>query len=126
MKIVVGQSEDLQITNGEQTVGILESVQHLDKTRQVAGTAAASVTIDPYKFYDFGTLSLSMTIVFNTSAEISGYTREYTIRFVAGSECSVTLPNGVLYANNTTPTYTTGRTYEINVVNNCAVVAEFY
>lgn len=104
----------------------LQANQNLNKTQQVTGTAAASVTIDPYKFYDFGTLSQSMTIVFNTSAEISGYTREYTIRFVAGSGCNVTLPNGVLYANNTTPTYTTGRTYEINVVNNCVVVAEFY
>lgn len=104
----------------------LQANQNLNKTQQVTGTAAASVTIDPYKFYDFGTLSQSMAIVFNTSAEISGYTREYTIRFVAGSGCNVTLPNGVLYANNTTPTYTTGRTYEINVVNNCVVVAEFY
>jgi hypothetical protein len=98
----------------------------LSKTPYVASTAAASVTIDPYKMYDFGTVARSMTIGFNTSAEVNGYTKEYTIRFVAGNGCSITLPNGVLYANHPAPTYTAGHTYEINVVNNCVVVAEFY
>lgn len=96
------------------------------RTPYVASAAAASVTIDPYKMYDFGTVDRSMTIVFNTSAEESGYTKEYTIRFVAGNGCSITLPNGVLYANHPAPVYTAGHTYEINVVNNCVVVAEFY
>lgn len=98
----------------------------LSKTPYVTSTVAASVTIDPYRMYDFGTVARSMTIAFNTSAEANGYTREYAIRFVAGNGCAITLPNGVLYANHTTPTYTAGRTYEINVVNDCAVVAEFY
>ena len=97
-----------------------------DKTPQVSGTPGASVTIEPYKVYDFGTLSTAMTISFDTTKEISGYTREYTIRFVAGSGCSVTLPNTVKYANGTIPTYTTGREYEINVINGCTVVGEFY
>lgn len=96
------------------------------KTPYVTSTPGASVTIDPYKMYDFGTVARSMTIGFNTSAEANGYTKEYTIRFVAGNGCAITLPNGVLYANHITPTYTAGRTYEINVVNNCVVVAEFY
>ena len=67
-----------------------------------------------------------MTIAFNIREEISGYAAEYIIRFVAGSGCSITLPNGVLYNGGTPPTYTSGRTYEIDIVNNCAAVAEFY
>ena len=98
----------------------------LSKTPYVASTPGASVTIDPYKMYDFGTVAGSMTVMFNTSAEENGYTKEYSIRFVAGNGCAITLPNGVMYANHPAPTYTAGRTYEINVVNNCAVVAEFY
>ena len=100
--------------------------QYEGKTPYVTSTPAASVTIDSYKMYDFGTVARSMTVVFNTGAEESGYTKEYSIRFVAGNGCAITLPNSVMYANHTTPTYTAGRTYEINVVNNCAIVAEFY
>lgn len=102
------------------------SIDGLDKTPQVTGTAAASATIDPYKMYDFGTVSTAMTIAFNTSNEVSGYTKEYMIRFVAGNGCSITLPSTVLYANGQAPTYTSGKTYELDVVNGCVVVGEFY
>ena len=96
------------------------------RVRRVSKTASASVTIDPYVMNDFGTVSRSMTIAFNTAKEINGYTKEYTLRFVAGNGCAITLPSGVLYANGVTPTYTSGHTYEISVVNNCVVVGEFY
>ena len=96
------------------------------KTSYVSKTPAASVTINPYVFNNFGTVSQSMNIVFNTSAETSGKIKEYIIRFIAGSGCAVSLPNGVLYANGAIPTYIAGHTYEINIVNGCAVVAEFY
>ena len=101
-------------------------VKDLDKVPYTTATPAANVTIQPYKMYDFGTVSTSMTIAFNTSKEVSGYTKEYMIRFVAGSGCSITLPNSVIYANGSAPTYTSGHTYEINVVNGCAAVGEFY
>ena len=103
------------------------SYQNLDKTPLAETVPVSSLqTIDPYKMYDFGTLSTSLTISFNTQLEVSGYVREYILRFVAGNGCGITLPSGVLYANGTTPTYTAGHTYEIDIINNCAVVAEFY
>ena len=95
-------------------------------TPVVNGTVAASVTIDPYKMYVFGTVSQAMSVSFNTQAEAAGCVAEYAIRFVAGSECSISLPNGVLYGGGSAPTYISGHTYEINVVNNCVVVGEFY
>lgn len=87
---------------------------------------STSLTIEPYKMYDLGTLSDSYTIIFDTSKEESGYVKEYMFRFVAGSTCGITLPSGVIYANGVTPTYVSGHTYEINVINNCAAVVEFY
>lgn len=102
-------------------------IKDLDKVPYTQIVPVSSTqTIEPYKMYDLGTISSSLTIVFDTSKEVSGYTKEYIIRFVAGSGCNITLPNGVLYANGTTPTYTSGHTYEIDVVNNCAVIGEFY
>ena len=103
-----------------------QGVAHLHEMNVVTKTPSSSVTINPYVFNNFGTVSIPMTIVFNTSSETAGKVKEYTIRFVAGSGCAITLPNGVLYANGTTPTYTAGHTYEINIINNCAVVGEFY
>lgn len=88
----------------------------------------SSPSIDPYQMNDLGTVNVStLQVSFNTAKEVSGYTKEYTIRFVAGQNLTtVTLPQGVLWANGTAPTFVTGHTYEINVVNNCAVVGEFY
>lgn len=86
----------------------------------------SSVTIEPYKMYDLGTLSNGHAIAFDTTKEVVGYVKEYMIRFVAGTSCSITLPNGVLYANGVAPTYVSGHTYEIDVLNNCAAVVEFY
>lgn len=114
-----------QLTN-DSGYALDASVINLNKVSYVTETAAASVTIEPYKMYDFGTVSTTMAIVFDTTKEVTGYTKEYIIRFIAGTSCVVTLPNGVLYANGAVPTYTAGHTYEINIVNGCAVVAEFY
>lgn len=95
-------------------------------TPLVTQSAATTVTIDPYKIYNFGTVSINMTVEFNTQLEKSGYAAEYSIQFVAGDGCSITLPYGVLYSNGQPMNYTLGRTYEINIVNNCAATAEFY
>lgn len=85
-----------------------------------------STTIDPYKMYNLGTVSSAINIVFNTSAEVSGYCAEYLIKFVAGNDCSITLPSGTKYNGGSAPTYVSGRYYEINICNGLAVVGEFY
>ena len=110
----------------QQQIANWDSYVNLDKVPQVSGTVASSVTIDPYKLYDFGTVSQAMVISFDTTKEVSGYASEYIVRFIAGSGCNITLPNGVLYNVGSAPTYTNGRGYEIDIVNNWAAVAEFY
>lgn len=102
------------------------SVVNLDKIPYSSTSAAASVTIEPYKMYDFGTLSTAMTVSFDTSKEISGYARQYMLRFVAGEGCDITLPNGVYYLNNVEPVFTAGRTYEFDITNMMCVFGEFY
>lgn len=89
-------------------------------------TPQASVTIDPYKMYSFGTLSRSLTIVFNTSAEIQGYVAQYCFTFTCGTNGAITLPQTCLYNNGSAPELVAGRTYEFNISNNLVVVGEFY
>ena len=101
--------------------------KNLDKVPYTnVSQASSAITIEPYRMYDFGTLADSHTVTFDTTKEVGGYVKEYMLRFVAGTSCNITLPNGVLYANGLTPTYVTGHTYEIDVMNNCAAVVEFY
>lgn len=84
----------------------------------------STITIESGILYDLGTLSQALTVAF--SGNPSGYANEYMLTFVAGSNCAVSLPNGVRYLDNTPPTYVAGRVYEIDVMNNLAVVGEFY
>ncbi len=101
-------------------------ISHIDKIPLSTATPAASFTIDPYKMYNFGTLSRSMTITFNTSKEESEYVSEYMFRFTAGSGCNITLPNTVKYNGGEQPTFVNGHVYEYSITDNLCVVGEFY
>ena len=89
-------------------------------------TPQASATLNPYRMYSFGTLSRSLSITFNTSAEISGYVAQYCFTFVCGNNASITLPASCIYNGGSAPELVAGRTYEFNIFNNLVVVGEFY
>ena len=101
-------------------------VTHLDKIPLVTGTASSSVTIDPYKLYQFGTISQTMTISFDTTKEEANYVSEYMFRFTAGANCAIILPSTVKYNNGQTPEFTAGNIYEYSITDNLCVVGEFY
>lgn len=96
----------------------------VSRTEKVAGTPSAVVTVEPYKVYEFGTVAQAMSVTLGTAT--GGYTADYTIRLVAGANCSVTLPSTCKYSGGNAPTYTFGRTYEINISDGLVVVGEFY
>lgn len=91
-----------------------------------ASSVSSPVTIDPYKMYDFGNLSTSLTVSFNTSSVFGGYCSEYTFKFTAKSGCSITLPSGVKVSGGSLPTYVADRVYQFKIVDNLCVVSEFY
>ena len=96
--------------------GKIENIENLTST----------LTIDAYKIYKLGTVTQNVTITLDTTTEIPGYSAEYTIIFDASSGCNITLPVDCLYANGITPRYVTGRTYEMNIMNNLVVITSFY
>ena len=96
------------------------------KVPYVESTPTSPTTIEPYKMYDLGTVSSSVSIEFDTSKEVTGYCKEYMVSFIAGSGCNIMLPSGVFYNGGLTPTYVTGRHYEIDINNNMVVVGEFF
>lgn len=103
------------------------SFTNLDKIPSISTSASSNVTIEPYKLYNFGTVSTSMTISFDTTKEVSGYCAEYMFRFTAGNNCHITLPNIVKYNNGERPTtFTNSYIYEYSITDNLCVVGEFY
>lgn len=87
---------------------------------------SSTITIDPYKVYNFGNISSTITVSFNSSLEISGYVAEYTIRFTAGNGCDITLPQNCIYNGGSAPTYTSGHIYELSIHDNLVAVGEFF
>lgn len=87
---------------------------------------SSTITIDPYKVYNFGNVSSTITVSFNSSLEISGYVAEYTIRFTAGNGCNITLPQNCTYNGGSAPTYTSGHIYELCIHDNLVAVGEFF
>lgn len=118
-------SKTSDLTNDSDFVTATE-IANLDKIPYITASTAASVTIEPYKMYDFGTLSTAMTVVFDTSKEINGYAQQYMFRVTAGQDCSITLPVGVNYLNNVEPVFTEGHVYEFDITNLMCVFGEFY
>jgi len=119
-----GYSAELPTLTGNTTLVISSDIANIEKTPLISGTAAAAVTLDPYKVYDFGTLTLAMTISLN--AGTSGYCAEYSFRFTAGTGAAITLPNNCKYVSGTAPTITSGHTYEYNIIDNLVVVGDFF
>lgn len=105
---------------------ILNNINTSTKIPLVTTTPSSTITIDPYKVYNFGTVSSTVTVSFNTQLEVSGYVAEYTIRFTAGNDCVVNLPQVCIYNGGATPTYTSGHVYELCIHDNLVAVGEFF
>lgn len=85
----------------------------------------SSVTIEPNKLYiKSGNAVTSLTVTKGT--DVSDKLNHYFIQFKAGDECSVTWSGFSLtwYGGNT-PTWTSGKTYEVSIINDLALYNEF-
>jgi len=87
---------------------------------------SSSITIKPYIMYNLGTVNSSIIISLEDNNVNGTYCKEYMFRFTAGSNCIINLPNTVKFNGGSAPKLTAGRTYEYNIVNNLAVVGEFF
>ena len=119
-----GYSAELPTLTGNTTLVISSDIANIEKTPLISGTAAANVSLDSHKVYDFGTLTLAMTISLNSAP--AGYSAEYYFRFTAGTGGAITLPNTCVYGAGEAPTLVVGHTYEYSIVDNLVVVGEFF
>ena len=93
--------------------------------RSISATGDVYQKISPNVFYNFIANNItSLTIEFGTP--ISMKVNEYMFQFVAGAGFTgLTMPEGIIWFGGTAPTFTEGKTYQVSVLNNLAVLGEF-
>lgn len=85
---------------------------------------SSSIVMKPYIMYNLGTVDSAINISLESNNGI--YCKEYMFRFIAGPNCVINLPNTVKFNGGVVPTFIVGRTYEYNIVDDLAVVGEFF
>lgn len=77
--------------------------------------------MSPDAFYNLGTITADPNITL--AAGVAGYLNEYKMQFKIGSGWTpaVTFPASVVFPD--TPTWEEGKTYQVSIVNNLALVA---
>lgn len=90
----------------------------------VVNQTAASVAIAPNVFNKWGTVAtLSITLAAPSDETIMN---EYMFEFKSGSTATtLTLPTSISWMGGNTPTISANKTYQISIVNNLAICAEF-
>lgn len=91
----------------------------------VASSLPASGGILPNVFYNLGTLDSAITITLATPTD-NMIENEYKVQFTQPSTAvTITLPNDWTWLKGSTPTFSASKTYQISIVNNLAICAEF-
>lgn len=117
-----GYAAELPELTSDNVIALKDDV----RTRLVQAQAASTVTVQPYRIYQLGTVLQAVSVQLGQEGVESGYSVEYTFRFTAGSGCSVTLPSTCKYNGGQAPTLTAGHVYEYNIVDDLVVVGEFW
>ena len=115
-----GVLEFEQDYNGNVPANVLRALGYGLSNLQKA-QSAVNVTISPNVLNVWGSVN-SLTVAF--AAGRSGVINEYMLQFTVGSNnFTLTLPNGVKWIAE--PEFSQGSTYQVSIVNNLAVIAEW-
>ena len=108
----------------DMVISLLKGInQNIDKIRTPIVAQTLDAIIAPNVYNVWGEVT-ELTIT--KGAEIEGIVNAYLIRFVAGQGCAITFDGFSLnWYGGSVPTWNAGSTYEINIVDNLALWAEF-
>lgn len=129
-KIVMSQkavTEQFALTNNnvaqlQDTVNTINN-NYRKKVVSISSTET-SKTIDANTYYKWGTMS-TLTISLNTNVD-SSILNEYMFEFASGSTpTTLSLPSSIKWLNGLTPIIQANKTYQVSIVNNLGVIAEF-
>lgn len=110
------------ITQLQNTVNTINN-NYRKKVVSISSTET-SKTIDANTYYKWGTMS-SLTISLNTNVD-SSILNEYIFEFASGSTpTTLSLPSSIKWLNGLTPIIQANKIYQVSIVNNLGVIAEF-
>lgn len=94
--------------------------------KQLSTSTSSSMTLSPNIYYRNTNTSLSsLTITLGTFSN-SNIINEYFVEFTTSSSgTTISLPSSIKWANGVTPTFESGKTYQISIVNNLGTYIKF-
>lgn len=86
----------------------------------------SSYSINPNMLTKLGTLASNVTLSLNTASEEAGVVNIYDIIFTTPTDApSITWPEGISWAGGSAPSIAGGKTYEVSIMDNLAILGEY-
>ena len=105
-------------SNGEVDLGYVN--------KQLVTSTSSSMTLSPNIYYRNTNTSLSSLTITLGSISNSNILNEYFVEFTTRSSgTTISLPSSIKWANGVTPTFESGKTYQISIVNNLGTYIKF-
>ena len=111
-----GSTTTYKTINGTSVVGS----GNIDTHYPISSSTASALTIQPNTYYKWSGSSLNVTLG-STDANLC----EFVIELAPSGTPSITFPSSVKWANGIAPTFASGKTYIVSIINNLGVYAAF-
>lgn len=86
----------------------------------------SSYIINPNMLTKLGTLASNVTLSLNTASEDAGVVNIYDIIFTTPADApSITWPEGISWEGGSAPSIAGGKTYEVSIMDNLAILGEY-
>ena len=86
----------------------------------------SSYSINPNMLTKLGTLASNVTLSLNTASEEAGVVNVYDIIFATPTTApSITWPEGISWVGGAAPSIAGGKTYEVSIIDNLAILGEY-
>lgn len=94
--------------------------------KKLTTSTSSSMTLSPNIYYRNTSTSLSTLTITLGSVSNSNIINEYFVEFTTRSSgTTVSLPSTIKWANEETPTFEAGTTYQISIINNLGTIQKF-
>jgi hypothetical protein len=111
-----GSTTTYKTINGTSVVGS----GNIDTHYPISSSTASALTIQPNTYYKWSGATLNVTLG-STDANLC----EFVIELAVTGTPSITFPSSVKWANGIAPTFVSGKSYIVSIVNNLGVYAAF-
>ena len=107
---------------GVDTTSLIDGID----AKKIVNTTSSSMNLQPNVYHRNTNTSLSSLTITLDSAANTSTVNEYFVEFTTRSSgTTISLPSSIKWHNGETPTFESGYTYQISIINNLGVCAKF-